>query len=68
MYVSRRETQEEFYAHSHEVFGEPQNTPGVLDEQRLTVSTAQPPRFERAPEPDVKPPETRQLAKLPPRK
>src|SRR5215472_14915849 len=41
MYVSRRETQEEFYAHSHEVSGEPQNTPGVLDEQRLTVSTAQ---------------------------
>ena len=46
--------QEEFYAHSHEVSGEPQNTPGVLDEQRLTVSTAQ----RQGPEPDVKPPET----------
>ena len=54
MYVSRREAQEEFYAHSHEVSGEPQNTPGVLDEQRLTVSTAQ----RQGPEPDVKPPET----------
>ena len=58
MHVSRRETQEEFFGHTHEVFGEPQDTPGVLDEQRLTVATAQTPRLEKAAEPDVKPPET----------
>jgi hypothetical protein len=58
MHVGRRKTQEEFFGHSHEVSGEPQDTPGVLDEQRLTVATAQTPRLEKAAEPDVKPPET----------
>ena len=60
IYVSRRETQEEFYAHSHEVSEEPQDTPGVLDEQRFdsldraTVKVGEIPRTRReAPETPV---------------
>jgi len=65
MHVSRRETQEEFFGHTHEVFGEPQDTPGVLDEQRLRVAAAQTPGLEKATE---QPPETPATGEAPARK